>query len=133
MGDDTPDAELVVCGYFDFLKILVVWYEPRTLIFGVELILFDRKFAVNAGSHIVAVLRFQRAVNHHDVAIVYACFYHAVTRYTGVESAFGMAHHLACEVDGLSRMVLRWAGEASMQTISNLQFDAHVVDGGYVS
>ena len=132
MGDDTPNAELVVCGYFDFLKILVMRYEPRTLIFGVELILFDSKFAVNAGSHIIAVLRFQRAVNHYDVAIVYACFYHAITRYAGVEGAFGMAHHLACEVNDFSRMVLCWAGEACLQAISNLKFDAHVVGSGYV-
>ena len=76
--DDTPNAELVVCGYFYLLKILVVWYEPRALVFCVELILFDSKFAVYAGSHIVAVLCFQRAVYYYDVAIVYACFYHAI-------------------------------------------------------
>ena len=58
MGDNTPNAELVVCGYLDLLKILVVWYEPRTLIFRIELILFDGKFAVYAGSYIVAVLCF---------------------------------------------------------------------------
>ena len=131
--DDTPNAELVICGYFNLLKILVVWYEPRTLVLGVELILFDCKFAVNAGSYIIAVLCFQRAVYYHDVAIVYACFHHTVARNAGVEGAFRVSHHLTSEVDGLSRMVLRWAGEASMQTISNLQFDAHVVGGGYVS
>ena len=78
MGDDTPDAELAVGGHFDLLKILVVWYEPRTLILRVELILFDGKFAVYAGSYIVAVLCFQRTVNHYDIAIVYTCFYHAI-------------------------------------------------------
>mgnify|MGYP003458756416 CR=1 FL=1 len=86
MGDNTPNAELIVCGYFDLLKILVVWYEPRTLIFSVELILFDGKFAVDAGSHIIAVLCFQRAVYYHDVAIVYACrnvFPHQGLRFIG--------------------------------------------------
>ena len=132
MGDDTPNAELVVCGYSEFLKILVVWYEPRTLVFGVELILFDGKFAVYAGSYIVAVLCLQRTVDDYDVAIVYACFYHAVARDAGVEGAFGVSHHLAGEVDGLSRMVLCWAGKSCLQPISNLKFDAHVMGSGYV-
>ena len=130
--DDTPNAELVVCGYFDLLKILVVWYEPRALVLGVELILFDSKFAINAGRYIIAVLCFQRAVDYHDVAIVYACFYHAIACYAGVEGAFRMAHHLSSEVDGLSRMVLRRAGKASLQTLGNLQFDAHILGGTYI-
>jgi hypothetical protein len=63
---------------------------------------------------------------------MYACFYHAIACYAGVEGAFRMAHHLTSEVDCLSRMICSWAREASLQTLGNLQFNAHILGSTYI-
>ena len=82
---------------------------------------FQRKLAIDKRHNDIAMLRLQRLVDDHDVALVDACVDHRVARHHAVEGSLGILDDVAVEVDRVVHVVLGRAGKSGLDRGRELQ------------
>ena len=109
-----PNLEMIFLGDFDGREGGVMRHQEKTAVFEVDALEGELPFDEADGNMIVG--RFQRLVYHHDVAILNADTFHAVSGDAGVECGGLVFDDVTVEVEHRLGIVLGRGGESGVDT-----------------
>ena len=112
-----PDLEMVFLGDFDGRKGGVMRHQEETAVFEVDTL--EGELPIDEADGNLVVGRFQRLVNHHDVAILNADTFHAVSGDAGVECGGLVFDDVTVEVENGLGVVLGRGGESGVDTLDH--------------
>ena len=105
---------MVFLGDFDGREGGVVWHQKEPAVFEVDAL--EGEFPIDEADGNLVVGRFQRLVYHHDVAILNADTFHAVSGDAGVECGGLVFDDVTVEVEHRLGIVLSRRGESGVDT-----------------
>ena len=108
---------MVFLGDFDGREGGVVRHQEETAVFEVDAL--EGEVPVNETDGNLVVGRFQRLVNHHDVAILNADTLHAVAGDAGIECGGLVLDDVTVEVENGLGVVLSRGGESGVDTLDH--------------